>query len=173
MNCEKCKNRKATLFYVDDGGGRHALCAVCGEKQSKVLSFVPPSTNNAENEKQPYRPEPSLLSLTPRRALSVLVTDTRSTVICKGCGMNAEQLKKDGSPACPECYGAFAPFLFPTPIPLSRTEGARMPSARRARLEKQRILTEMRADLRKAVDNENYELAATLRDKIRDIEGGR
>ena len=37
MNCEKCKQRKATLFFSDEGGRRHALCAACGALLGKCI----------------------------------------------------------------------------------------------------------------------------------------
>jgi protein-arginine kinase activator protein McsA len=45
-----------------------------------------------------------------------------------------------------------------------------MPSRRRAAIERQRSIGNMRAKLKLAVETENYELAATIRDKIRELE---
>ena len=45
--------------------------------------------------------------------------------------------------------------------------GARMPRSYRLADEKKRAVAEYKRQIRAAVDGENYELAATLRDKIR------
>ena len=172
MNCEKCKNKKATLFFADDQGQRHALCPVCGERQSKLLDLSSRPAEKSEDIKESYLPEPILLShATVEANLSIhFRNEIKETVTCKGCGLTAEQLKTTLQLGCPECYEAFAPLLFPTPSPYTPTLNARMPSARRARLDKQKTLTELRVQLRRAVDGENYELAATLRDRIRGLE---
>lgn len=172
MNCEKCKNKKATLFYADEHGQRHALCSVCGERQSKLLDLTSLPTEKNEEKQNIYLPEPILLSLTAKEdCFSILFhKDCKNTITCKGCGLTSEQLKIGGELGCPECFEAFSALLFPTPTPSIPTMNARMPSARRARLDKQKQLTELKVQLRRAVDSENYELAATLRDRIRGLE---
>ncbi len=174
MNCEKCKNKKATLFYADDQGQRHALCPTCGERHSKLLDLNSRPAEKSEEKREIYLPEPMLSSYWEDfSAFSVLYRRSGNIqMTCKGCGLTSDQLKEDGAPGCPECYEAFAAMLFPTPSPNIPTMNARMPSARRARLDKQKTLTELRVQLRRAVDGENYELAATLRDRIRGLENG-
>ena len=170
MNCERCKNRKATLFYADEGGGRHALCAVCGEKQSKPIVF---STQGSEKEerKEEFLPPVTLFSLINEKSyLPRAMQDSDKHLVCKGCGLTAEQLCSSGELGCVECYEAFSSLLLPTPTLYPASSSARMPSARRARLDKQRRLTELRVKLRQAVDREDYELAATLRDEIRSLD---
>ena len=172
MNCEKCKNRKATLFYADEQGQRHALCSVCGERQSKLLDLSSRNTERVEEKPEIYQPEPQLSSFwTVGESFSILIRKAESRqVVCKGCGTSAEQIHSMGELGCPECYEAFMSLLFPTPSPTIPTMNARMPSARRARLDRQKTLTELRVQLRRAVDGEDFELAATLRDRIRGLE---
>ena len=49
MNCEKCKNKKATVFFADDGGSRHALCASCGAIQGKLGQITSNEKSNETN----------------------------------------------------------------------------------------------------------------------------
>lgn len=172
MNCEKCKNKKATLFYADEQGQRHALCPSCGERQSKLLDLSSRQTEKVEEKPETYHPEPQLSTFAEEgETFSVLIRKAgNQQAVCKGCGMSAEQLSSTGELGCPECYEAFSALLFPTPSPSIPTMNARMPSARRARLDRQKTLTELRVQLRRAVDGENFELAATLRDRIRGLE---
>lgn len=170
MNCEKCKNRKATLFYADEGGGRHALCAVCGEKQSKPIVFSTQSSEKIE-KKEEFLPPVTLFSLLGEKSYSQnSIRDAEKLLVCKGCGLTAEQLASSGELGCPDCYEAFSSLLLPTPTLYSAAASLRMPSARRARLDKQRRLNELRVKLRQAVDREDFELAAALRDEIRAID---
>ena len=163
MNCEKCKNKKATLFFADEDGGRHALCAACGKISGKMGSLIP--TNEIE---EPHSVESSLLFSRP----SVILTapDDGKRTVCRLCGLTADELIKSGELGCPECYSAFEGMLSPAVPSAESSFGARMPSARRTKLERERILISLRGELRRAVDTENFELAASLRDKIRELE---
>jgi protein arginine kinase activator len=170
MNCEKCKNRKATLFYADEGGGRHALCSVCGANQSKLGNFSM-SESASEDSSPRYIPSPSLLSISARTsAFSLPPISDKSTELCKGCGASRDEIIKSGALGCPECYEAFGTTFFPT-LPLSpNAGGVKMPSLRRARLEKERNLKELKAELKAAISDESFELAVIIRDKIRNLE---
>lgn len=166
MNCEKCKNKKATLFYADEDGTKHALCASCGAIKGKLASFSAPSE---VTEGEPtYIPEPTLLDLSPYNL--IYAADAREDeVICKGCGAKLTDLKHLGGMACPECYFAFCDVIFPT---LRTAEGSlKMPHARRERLDKRQAISEAKAELKRAIETESFELAATLRDRIKRLEG--
>ena len=163
MNCEKCKNRRATLFYADEGGRRHALCASCGVPLGK--GTVGDSTDKGAL----YIPEPTLTLLSREPRLhSVTSADPHS--VCRACGIRLEEVLNEGEVGCPECYDCFGALLFPSLPNKNSVYSARMPSARRKRLERERRLTELRVELRRAVDSESFELAATIRDKIRELE---
>ena len=168
MNCEKCKNRKATLFFADDDGKRHALCAVCGSGVGKSVNLI--SNEHARERSTQFLPEITLNSLLSPSAETVTVTQESENPTCRTCGITLGEVKSCGELGCPECYVSFAKSIFPT-IPTAESAlGARMPSARRARLDRERILIEAKSELRRAVEKENFELAATRRDKIRSLE---
>ena len=63
MNCESCKNKHATVFYADEGGGRHALCQSCARTLGKISPYSPAEEVGAAIK--PFIPEPTLLSLPP------------------------------------------------------------------------------------------------------------
>ena len=165
MNCEKCKNKKATTFFADEDGGRHALCAACAKLSGKTGSLIP-----QENTFERSSVECSLLFSAPAVILSTPEDGKR--IVCRICGLTSDELIKSGELGCPECYVAFEGLIAPANPTADSAFGARMPSARRARLERERILISLRGELRRAVDSESFELAATLRDKIRTLEKG-
>ena len=168
MNCEKCKNKKATLFFSDEGGRRHALCAACGALLGKAVSTA---VISHEDKPSIYLPSPTLLSLLSGTDTFFSVPSRRGVVtVCRGCGISSEELAATGEVGCPECYDCFASLTLPSLPTKSSALSAKMPSVRRQRLERERILTELRVELRRAVESENFELAASVRDKIRDLE---
>ena len=173
MNCEKCKNKGATVFYADDGGGRHALCASCAAMLGKSGQYQGRSPDAERGTV--FIPEPHLYSLVCARSelpiyLSAADGNVTASQKCSFCGTDLESVRQSGTVGCAGCYSVFAPFILPSTLTPEAAEGARMPSRRRAAIERQRSIGNMKNKLRLAVETENYELAASLRDKIRELE---
>lgn len=172
MNCESCKNKQATVFYADEGGGRHALCQACAQSLGKISPYSP---SDEETEGKLFTPSPTLSSLVepkPMGLYSVYSPDaSRNT--CPYCSTSLESARERGRVGCPECYTVFADALFPASLSPEKAPGARMPSSYRALIDRTRSIAELKAKIKIAVEAENYELAATLRDKIRKLEGSR
>ena len=171
MNCEKCKNRKATLFYADEGGGRHALCATCGATKSKLTTTLAVPESEGEEKVPCYLPAPSLTALLTSTKKDPIVTPKDPTAKCPACATTADRVAESGMMGCPRCYTVFAD-LFPAPLgdKCLDSANARMPSQRRKRMEKEAAIARLREELRTAIEGESFELAAVLRDKIRNLE---
>ena len=171
MNCEKCKNKKATVFFADEGGRQHALCSVCGEKQSRLagVAFSPDTEGDGKHGR--FIPEYALTSLAVTDTLFCIPRSLNTkNLICRGCGVSIEEAIKEGRLGCVDCYEAFAKAL---PCSVQKSDGGercRMPSARKSKLQKESELKRLKESLKRAVSEENFELALTLRDKIRAIE---
>jgi len=168
MNCEKCKNKKATVFFADDGGGRHALCASCGAIQGK-LGQIAQSDKCGDTPSQ-FLPEPTLLSL----SVSPLTLDASlpindASLVCPVCKTTVGDLAKKQRVGCSTCYTVFANALDIPDCQTQETLG-RMPRAHRLRRDRQIAIAQFKSQIKEAVNEENYELAATLRDKIRKLE---
>ena len=93
---------------------------------------------------------------------------------CPRCGFTQADFKKSGRLGCPECYATFAEGL--AGLLKSMHKGTRhigkAPEALRATRENADRLKSLQAKLAKAIKDENYEQAATLRDEIKQL-GGR
>jgi len=172
MNCENCKNKHATVFYADEGGGRHALCQACAQTLQKVAPYSPASDGGSIS---PFIPAPTLSSLKLQSPQTIYCRrdDDRGRAICPYCATTLESICEKGRAGCPECYTVFGDALFPSSRTPESAPGARMPSTRRALIDRLRSIAELKTQIRIAVESENYELAATLRDKIRKLEGAR
>ena len=98
---------------------------------------------------------------------------------CAGCNTTWDRLKCDGRAGCERCYESFRPQLVGVMSRVQRSEfhtgktpraahkRAIMGQNLRARREKQLQLLKKR--LNEALAAEKYEIAAQLRDKIREI----
>ena len=90
---------------------------------------------------------------------------------CKKCGTTWQNFQNDGLFGCQDCYTTFDEKL---KILLRRIHGSNKhignrPSNHRI-IVKESDLDKFRAELKNAIKQENFERAAQLRDRIRDIE---
>ncbi len=172
MNCENCKNKQASVFYADEGGGRHALCQSCARTLGRISQYSP---SDETPQSKIFIPTPTLtsLSIIDRSSLYYHRDEQTDRVTCPSCATSLESAVKRGKVGCPECYTVFAEALFPSALSAESAPGARMPSSRRALIDRARRIKELKAEIKIAVESENYELAATLRDKIRKLENTR
>ncbi|MCI8331848.1 MAG: hypothetical protein HFE78_03390 [Clostridiales bacterium] len=93
--------------------------------------------------------------------------------VCTLCGSTFDQIARDGKVGCAKCYEIFEDRLRPS---IERLHGrtkhvGRTPKGSAQRDEKQEKIKELKEQLAKAIEKENFEEAAKLRDEIRGLEG--
>jgi len=92
--------------------------------------------------------------------------------MCPNCGTRFKEIRQSGRVGCAECYQVFGNRiqLLLAQMGLVETHVGRYPSriASYKRLLVDRVM--MKADLEEAIDREDYEEAAELRDRIRHLE---
>jgi len=91
---------------------------------------------------------------------------------CSNCGLSYQDFKKIGRLGCSECYSSFKKYLSPL---LKKIHGStrhlgKSPYKVGAKPRKKLDLAELHLRLQKAIENEEFEEAARLRDKIRELE---
>jgi protein arginine kinase activator len=95
---------------------------------------------------------------------------------CKCCGCSFDDIARSGRVGCPECYHTFYNRLIPL---IQRIHGnakhhGKAPGGEQLQPRPQSQLSQlglMRGELREAINSEDFEHAATLRDRIRELEG--
>ncbi len=95
------------------------------------------------------------------------------TAECKSCGGTLQDFRDSGRLGCPECYRAFGSHLRDLLRRLhgsSQHVGELYTASHAAVDEAAPTVAELRDHLRRAIETENFELAADLRDRIRVIE---
>lgn len=91
---------------------------------------------------------------------------------CPGCGMKIEEFRKEGLLGCAECYTSFGEEirnLYKKISGTTRHQGkipARLKTVKALIIDREKLKTQ----LDEAVNREDYEAAAVLRDQIRAIE---
>lgn len=165
MLCESCKKNQATVFYEENINGQKrslALCAECASAMKKEGEFAQGS--NALFSLPPFH-DALFGGLFGQSAPAPKKT-------CPACGASYSDLRQTGKVGCPECYTTFGDELRETirTIHGNVKHVGRAPSRTRKDREKQTRLTELREQMKSAIGEENFELAAKLRDEIRALE---
>jgi protein arginine kinase activator len=123
-----------------------------------------------------------LLSATGETSLATLpesggITPVKSEPVpaCPDCGMTLPEFRAKGRFGCPRDYEVFAEHLDPLlerihDVQPARHEGRLPTGARADKVHRRLTLAELRKALDAAVAEENYELAAELRDRISEFE---
>lgn len=157
--CDRCQN-PAT---------HHSVEIIKGQKIEKHLC----DACAAEEGYSPATPHSSVNELLNKFIQSHSGTPTRRDLVCEDCGLTFLQFRERSLLGCPGCYAAFEKALDPL---LERAqEGGthhlgKVPRRAGAGEQRQAQLLRMRKRLSEAVNREDYELAARLRDDINQIE---
>ena len=93
---------------------------------------------------------------------------------CETCGFSFEDIARTGLPGCPDCYRAFTVKLRPT---IGKIHGravfkGKTPEKYDSPKVNGSEIAVLREQLQKAVEAEDYETAALLRDRIRQLQKG-
>ena len=93
---------------------------------------------------------------------------------CETCGFSFEDIARTGLPGCPDCYRVFTVKLRPT---IGKIHGravfkGKAPEKYDSPKVNGSEIAVLREQLQKAVEAEDYETAALLRDRIRQLQKG-
>lgn len=166
MLCERCHKKEASVFYEETVNGTSrslSLCPSCAEEMQKTgeLSMD------------------TFFSLPYEGLFGGLFGHTevprRTEKACPLCGSTLRQFAKDGKTGCPECYRTFKNELGDTvrSIHGSTKHIGRAPQKfKQLKDDENRLLT-LKAQMKEAIEKENFELAAKLRDEIRTLEANK
>lgn len=161
MKCEKCHINEATVFLTQTDNGETTqmhLCDTCAKESEAILfddgiSFQQFLSGLLESNKAPQ-----------------LKSHTKT---CEQCGMSIESFKKNSLVGCAECYKTFSGYLDPI---IKRIQGnvvhtGKRPSDVDESIKTRELIHRYERELKISLMEENYEEAALLRDKIRELRG--
>jgi protein arginine kinase activator len=157
MICELCKKNAATVRYtevVNKKVVKMNLCEECAKK--KGVSIQAPFT---------------IADLLSGLAEMGARTEEDAGKACPACGLAYGDFKKTGRLGCDACYSAFEKGLrgLLETIHKSTAHAGKIPSRDRGRVDDLRLMQGLEAGLRAAVEKEDFERAAELRDRIQEM----
>ncbi len=168
MKCQKCgaNNANTHIKTIINGEFKeYDLCSDCASKMGYTNVF-----SDMEDEFSNF-----LGSFFG----NVLPARTQATR-CEFCGSTYPEIAKTGHVGCAKCYEVFADQLYPSIRRIhgntthcgknSKTANELKPQ-KTAELTKEDKLKQLKSELDKSIKEQNFEHAAELRDKIREVEG--
>jgi len=165
MICQTCEKVAATFHLTEIVEGEKKevhLCEACAKSQG----ITPFSVGSllAELAGSAIGPEGMTAPSEPADRLS-----------CPHCGLDYEDFRARGRLGCPHDYEAFRPALVPL---LEKIHGAtqhigKVPSRLGKEMAVEKKLIDLRRELQKAIQHEEYERAAKLRDDLHRLEEAR
>ena len=155
MKCHHCDNQATVHLTQILNGQMHKmdLCESCA--QSKGVT-------NPEN-----------LSIGSLMEKDELEGDSiSSSMVCESCGTTHQDFKKGGRLGCEACYHVFRPVLDPLldGMHAGSKHLGKIPSGSESRVRFEQTIEGLRKELQDAVEKEDFEKAAELRDKLHDLE---
>jgi protein arginine kinase activator len=159
MLCCICKERNATVHYTK----------IDGDKVQKVDLCEECSKTKGVNDPVGFELADLLLGLGASKELEQAAGGAE--LKCPRCGFTQADFKKAGRLGCSECYKTFADGL--EGLLKTMHKGTRhigkVPEALRQTRELSDRLKQLQKKLTKAVEDENFEQAASLRDEIKQM----
>ena len=157
MQCCVCKEKPATVH----------LTQIVGEKMQKLDLCEDCAKAKGVNDPTSFAMADLMLGLGASQELEQATSGVETK--CVRCGFSQADFKKSGRLGCPECYKTFAEGL--SGLLKTMHKGTRhtgkTPEALRQTRESVDRLKSLQKKLAKAIGEEDYETAATLRDEIK------
>lgn len=158
MQCDSCHSVEATIFLTHIVNGKMQkvnLCPACAKAKGV-------------NDPTGFQLTDLLMGL----GASSEVDSNPGLMKCPVCGFTATDLKKTARLGCSNCYEIFAEPLGPMLKSMHKgtVHTGKVPEKVRVRKVQREKLRALQSSLDQAVQGEEYEKAANLRDQIRQLQ---
>ncbi|MFC5700927.1 UvrB/UvrC motif-containing protein [Cohnella faecalis] len=170
MQCQECGKRPATLHFTKIINGEKTelhICESCAREKGELI----PGTQSGFSI---HNLLSGLLDFDTSGTASVgaKAADAAQQPRCETCGMTYGQFGKVGRFGCSNCYKQFSERLDPL---LKRVHGntvhvGKVPKRAGGRVKAKREIDRLKKEMQGRIEREDFETAAQLRDKIRDLE---
>ncbi|GGA88545.1 UvrB/UvrC motif-containing protein [Ornithinibacillus halotolerans] len=169
MECQECHQRPASLHYTQVINGHKTeiqICEVCAKEKgymtypeegyslhNLLTGLFNFDSNHVGSPNNPLKKEKELE--------------------CTKCGLTLTQFKQIGKFGCGECYHAFSSSLNPIfrRVHSGNTEHrGKIPKRKGGSLHLKKQIATYKSQLQDLIINEEFEQAAVVRDKIKDLE---
>lgn len=169
LKCEICQQQEATVHLTNFLNGHKTEAHLCQQCAKEKGYF--------DADEDSYTIHDLLSGLFNFNTSPTPNTQSHGRVeqqlICPQCQMTYHQFSKTGKFGCSKCYQTFSDYLNPV---FKRVHGGntvhngKIPKRQYVHLQHQRLIQDYRTQLQVLVNEERFEEAADLRDKIKQLE---
>jgi protein arginine kinase activator len=177
MKCEACEKAPATVHLTEIVNKKKRelhLCEDCAREKgvSVKATFGEPEKPSPLKEAAAISGAIEKHAIEKAQAGALARVDDLSNTACPVCGLSFAEFRASGRLGCANDYMAFKKGLVPL---LEKIHGkvehhGKVPAHIGERIERQRKVAELRQKLNAAIQREEYEKAAELRDEIYKLE---
>ncbi|WP_088106018.1 UvrB/UvrC motif-containing protein [Halalkalibacter urbisdiaboli] len=168
MKCQDCGQRQATLHFTKIINGEKTEFHICEQCAREKGEHFPGSNSFSIHQllsgllhfEQPMKTDQE--KATPDREFS-----------CEKCGMSYEQFTRVGRFGCAHCYESFSSKLDPLLKRVhsgNHSHAGKIPVRIGGGIQLQRKIDSLKEQLKTHINQEEFELAAEVRDEIRALE---
>lgn len=158
MLCDKCKKNNATVhtsYNINGDVYESHLCADCAKNSelrnfdSNIDSFFSDMISNF------YDP----------------VSEIRRELTCSNCGTHLSEFKESGRLGCPECYKTFKKYIDQL---IANVQYGEIHTGKYVEelSDRDKKVVDLQLKLKRAVEEENYELASEIKKQIQAMKEG-
>ena len=162
MICQRCGEKEATIHLTKIINGEKTevyLCEDCAEETGHLTVGNDPFSFQ------------NLLSDILNPNIESIASE-KKTLQCKNCGLSYKEFSQKGLFGCSECYQQFSDKIdrVAKRIHGSNRHTGKVPKRRGGKLRTEKKIEELKIQMQQAVEEENFEKAAELRDEIHRLE---
>lgn len=163
MRCEQCKQNVATVRIQQSVNGEKTDIYLCGNCSGEIEMLL-----LLENIFHGFLNSPGAHHFHAQPQAHRKIQQPT----CANCGITFEELKNNGTLGCAACYQSFYSILEPLLINAHASiyhEG-KLPKRAGTQLMQERKIDKLRLYMQEAIEAEDFDRAAFLRDKIRSLD---
>jgi protein arginine kinase activator len=162
MQCDECGKRRATVHITKIENGKKTdrhLCEQCAAENNGISFNTTFSINHI------------LTGLMNPGGVLPFKMDVVKDVKCDVCGLSYNRFRETGRFGCSHCYKVFGDKLNPLFKKLhgNINHTGKIPNKAGGRMKVAKEIERLKQQLNTAVANEEYEKAAEIRDRIREL----
>ncbi len=163
MMCEDCGKNSATFHMTEIINGKGKEIHLCEECASKNDDFSFSSSFTIQD---------LLAGLLDIPGEHDFKAGFEEDISCSSCGTTYEEFKRKGKFGCSNCYDSFRGKLEPLfkNIHGHDTHIGKIPKRTGGVIKKRKDINSLKIRLQKSVEEEEFEIAAELRDEIKKLE---
>lgn len=159
MLCERCQERTAGVHVTQIINGQKTELFLCPECAREI-------------QPQFHFSIPQFLADLIDNHLQLDAKSLSEEELCRECGLTYKQFHRTGRLGCPECYNRLAARLEPL---IKRVQGStrhrgKIPSRAGGSIKVRQEIEVLREQLQQLVQQEKFEKAALVRDRIKELE---